>query len=239
MKSLPEIRKIAILLIPFIIAAPSPILADTVPDLMGRHLSEAESISEAEGFVLQVQKIDSTTTRDEVLLQIPAAGSKIGTARRIYIQVSNGVLVPDLRGLTKSQAETILKDLGIHFEVTYRPWTGVRNNLLAAHIPKAGERLDVARQTVFLIMSRGTITIPSLVDVFHEEAIARLTHLNLIGLLERPFHSSDWGYCWKKHYSSRVTRTDPSEGALVEPRQQVTLYYERVLIKEEHSRIFC
>ena len=62
--------------------------ADSLPEFVGRHFSEIkENLVELE-IELEIQKVDSRVRKDEVLLQIPSAGSQIGVDQRLYLRIS-------------------------------------------------------------------------------------------------------------------------------------------------------
>ena len=221
----------------FILAMPATVSAETVPDLVGRHLSEIEAMPEVADVALEIQKVDSTTRQGEVLLQIPGGGSEIGTRRRIYLKVSNGVLVPDLHGRKKSEAETKLTVAGIGLAVTQRPFARVRKNLVAAQFPKAGTRIDASRQIIFLVVSKGT-KIPNLVGLTHVKALNRLHRLGLNGRIEPPGFESHRGVLCNpglRVYSTRVTEHEPKAATLVQPGTNVTIYYKSVFIGSERQ----
>ena len=221
------IGRISLALLSYTIATQSAVLADAVPDLVGRHLSELATMPELRDVELEIQRVDSTARRGEILLQIPGANSAIGTGRLVYLKVSDGVVVPDVRGLAKPQAEEFLKESGIRFEVTQRPYEGVRNDLVAAQVPESGTRLDASRQVVFLIVSDGTIMIPDLKNLTHGEAVHRLAALGLRGRIEPPWPLPHYGLCgYQPVYSSRVTKTEPGAGAFVNPGKDVTVHYD-------------
>ena len=231
MKPVRRIGRIIFSLLAFTVATSSLVLADTVPDLTGRHLSEIEIMPEIKDISLEIQKVDSTIRQSEVLLQIPGAGSKIGTGRRIYLKVSNGVLAPNLLGRTKSEAEATLKNSGIRFAITHRPDNGVRNNRIAAQIPEAGTRFDASQRIIFLIVSDGKIVVPNLIGETYTEAINHLKRLGLKGRIEppEPLSSIKVDICTWRDYDNHVNESDPSAGAMVEPGEQVIVYYTQVI----------
>ena len=217
-----------------VLAAPASVSAETVPDLVGLHLAEFEDMPEVASIEFEIQKVDSTERRDEVLFQIPGAGSEIGTGRRVYIKVSNGVLVPGLRGRKRSEAEAELEAAGIGLAVTRRLYSGVRENIVAAQVPGAGTRIDASRQIVFLIVAEG-ITIPDLTGLDHVEALGIINALGLRGQTEPPVFQSRTGQACSgiQFWASRVTGLAPGAGTSVALGTSVTIYFESVAIHEE------
>ena len=230
--------RITLSVLAFIVAMPATVSAETVPDLVGLHLSEIEAMPELAEVALEIHRVDSPTRYGEVLLQIPGAGSEIGTRRRIYLKVSNGVLVPHLHGRKQSEAEKKLTVAGIGFAVTQRAFPGVRKNLVAHQVPVGGWRIDASRQIVFLVVSDGRIKIPNLVALTHLKALKRLQELGLNGRLEPPGFETYRGVVCNpgvRIYSARVTEHEPKAATFVQPGTNVTIYYKSEFIGSERQ----
>ncbi len=88
-----------------------------VPDVVGQDLSRAQGNIEGAGFEYTVQQADSTQPDGTVLSTDPGGGSRLEQGKTITITVSRGnrIRMPDLSGMTPSQATSALKDAG---------WTG-------------------------------------------------------------------------------------------------------------------
>lgn len=92
-----------------------------IPDLAGRSQEEARRILEEMGLVA-----GSTTSEDkpgfqsgEVISTNPTAGGQIKVGERVDLVVATGnVELPDLRGKTQEEAESILTELNLNFSST-------------------------------------------------------------------------------------------------------------------------
>ncbi len=95
----------------------------TVPNIVGQSRTTAEATLAAAGFVTgSVTSIYYPAPADQVLTQFPAAGATALLGSAITLQVSLGLqpqLIPDLVGLTLTQARTALVGLG--FTVIVNP----------------------------------------------------------------------------------------------------------------------
>ncbi len=103
-----------------------------VPDVVGLSLSDAKQNLEAAGFSVSSTEVDSTEPAGTVLKQSPSAGSSARPESQVTLRVSNGsqIVMPDLRGLSESDAEQALRDAG---------WSG---ELSTGKKPTSDESLD-------------------------------------------------------------------------------------------------
>ncbi|QNG20789.1 Stk1 family PASTA domain-containing Ser/Thr kinase [Rhodococcus triatomae] len=85
-----------------------------VPDVTGQREQVARSNLEAAGFDVQVVQVDSGLDRGLVVSTSPAGGSNAPRGEVLEMRVSNGsnVTMPDLTGLTVSQALSALRQSG-------------------------------------------------------------------------------------------------------------------------------
>ncbi len=134
-------------------ALPMSALASTLPNFEGRHFSEIVDNPESQGIHFETHEIDSPRRRGEVLLQIPAQGSQLGTKQRVYLQISGGTTVPDVRGFTQMDAETLLNGAEIASAAAHRPHPEIKKGLVANQIPEPGTRIDASLHMVFLDVS--------------------------------------------------------------------------------------
>ncbi len=89
-----------------------------VPDVVGQQIDVAQpNLEQTAGFKVVVQKVTSTRPPGEVLSTDPAGGSNADKGSTITVQVatSDQITMPDLRGMTASQAVDALRAKG---------WTG-------------------------------------------------------------------------------------------------------------------
>ena len=138
---------------------PATTAAELTPNFVGRHMSEIRANPALEGWQLKIRKLDSHERRNSVLFQIPDAGTKLSKSRWIYLEVSDGLLVPDLVGRTAATARGQLKALRIGDAITERPYPRVETGLVGAQIPSPNTRIDPYNEIVFLVVSTRAITL--------------------------------------------------------------------------------
>ncbi|MFD6390196.1 Stk1 family PASTA domain-containing Ser/Thr kinase [Nocardia sp. NPDC060259] len=89
-----------------------------VPTVVGQDIAVAQpNLVDSAGFKVEIQEVKSTAPRGQVLSTNPAGGSTAEKGSTITVQVSAGdrIIVPDLSGLTPTQAQEQLRAVG---------WTG-------------------------------------------------------------------------------------------------------------------
>jgi beta-lactam-binding protein with PASTA domain/tRNA A-37 threonylcarbamoyl transferase component Bud32 len=89
----------------------------SVPDVVGLSRSSAESEIEDSGLKAAIEEQDSDKPKDEVISQSPTAGTRIDRGERVTITISRGkakVGVPDVEGLSASDAARVLRTAGLH-----------------------------------------------------------------------------------------------------------------------------
>lgn len=89
-----------------------------VPTVVGQDIGVAQpNLVDSAGFKVEIQEVKSTAPKGQVLSTNPAGGSTAEKGSTITVQVSAGdrITVPDLSGLTPTQAQEQLRALG---------WTG-------------------------------------------------------------------------------------------------------------------
>jgi eukaryotic-like serine/threonine-protein kinase len=90
-----------------------------LPNFVGQQFSAAQGVAQAGGYQLQQQSVASSQPPQTIVGQSPAAGTPISKGEVVVVQVSSGppqVAIPDVDGLTVSQATTELESAG--FSVT-------------------------------------------------------------------------------------------------------------------------
>ena len=101
---------------------------ETVPDLSGLYVEEAESMVQNHGLYAQV--IDSVFVRGKklgtIIEQIPAANSTVKSNRPIYLIINSKqvrkIPLPDVNDVSYRQADAMLKALGLNVSsVEYSP----------------------------------------------------------------------------------------------------------------------
>ncbi|MBV8541056.1 MAG: Stk1 family PASTA domain-containing Ser/Thr kinase [Pseudonocardiales bacterium] len=85
-----------------------------VPDVVGTNIEQAQRNIAVAHLTAQVQEVDSTAPKGQVLKQSPAGGTgvKAGAAVTLTVSRGNQLQMPDLRGQTPTQALDALRKLG-------------------------------------------------------------------------------------------------------------------------------
>ncbi|MEO7195744.1 MAG: Stk1 family PASTA domain-containing Ser/Thr kinase [Pseudonocardiaceae bacterium] len=93
-----------------------------VPDVVGTNVDQAQRNITVAHLTAQLQEVDSTAPRGQILKQNPAGGTAVKAGATVILTVSRGnqLQMPDLRGLTPAQARDTLKKLG---------WLGMLNQM--------------------------------------------------------------------------------------------------------------
>ena len=204
--------------------------SETLPDLVGRHLSEIKAMPALENVALEIQRVDSPTRRDVVLLQIPGVGSDISTDPRVYLKISNGLVVPDILGRSQADAESALHDAGMGSAATQRPHPLVPRDIVAVQIPEAGTRIDASREIVYLVVS-DEIEMPNLIGLTTDQALETVKESGLNGhLLPQKFRTTTGDFCrgfirWNR----QVTASDPVSKTFVMLGTEVIIHHKGIV----------
>ncbi len=85
-----------------------------VPDVVGQDVGRAQGNIEGAGFQFTTQEADSAQPPGTVLSTSPGGGTKLAQGETVTITVSRGnqVSMPDLTGMTPSQAQSALREAG-------------------------------------------------------------------------------------------------------------------------------
>ena len=116
-------------LVIYTIAEPPDPFTGEVPDLKGKSKADAEYAITAAGFTKgNVRYEDSSHPADEVIAQIPEAGSPAEKGSPVNITVSKGgksgtAVVPKLVGLTLDEAKSLLYDLELEVGTVSEDYT--------------------------------------------------------------------------------------------------------------------
>ena len=119
-----------------------------VPDVSGKQVEIARQILEKKDLRVSVNEVDSPDVPiGQVITQTPSAGSVVKAKRTIYLTVSKGssgdeVLIPDLRGLTESEAEKKLSEIGLSIgKVTYGTDKSYGDKKIIAQSPSSPKKV--------------------------------------------------------------------------------------------------
>ncbi|MGH3870888.1 MAG: Stk1 family PASTA domain-containing Ser/Thr kinase [Pseudonocardiaceae bacterium] len=117
-----------------------------VPDVVGTNIDQAQRNINGARLTPQIQEVDSSVAKGQVLKQNPAGGTEVKAGTQVTLTVSRGnrLPMPELRGQTPEQALSALRQLG---------WTGLlqRTNVVTSDPNLVGRILsqDVAAGSGF------------------------------------------------------------------------------------------
>ena len=130
----------------------------TVPDVTGKQMTLARQILEDKKLRVNVaETYNADVPAGQVVSQNPTAGSKVKEQRLVTIYVSKGgeeIEMPDLTGLSKSDAEAQLKKMGLKLGSVYEKYSNEEAGTVIKQDPKAGTKISRG-QTVDITVSKG------------------------------------------------------------------------------------
>lgn len=139
--------------------------AESVADLSGLTVANAEALVAQQGFSLAPVLNDSAARLGTIFDQFPRPGGTPGAGGAIRVYVSKGIMLPDdIMGQPRSSAEATLQALGASVQVTTRQVVCEAEDVVisvAGLVP--GERFDASIDAVTLVVSEeGSPTVPQL-----------------------------------------------------------------------------
>lgn len=190
-----------------------------VPDVEGLDPAQAAAEITATNLVVGStrEEFDDRAPVGTVAATSPKVGSVLKPGATVDIIVSKGpepVPVPDVEGRRLAQARASLAEAGLKADVTQRFSEKVRDGLVISVRPAAGTVVDSGSR-VTLVVSKGPppVTVPNLVDVPRDRAIATLRNLGLrVKVVEGDFSPLN-----------RVISQTPSAGSSVPKGSTVTI----------------
>jgi beta-lactam-binding protein with PASTA domain len=150
----------------------------SVPDLVGETRAVAERLLRDAGLVGDFQaQADDTVPQDEVISQDPPNGD-LPKGSTVIVVLSSGAgetQVPDVAGLTATEAANQLGRAGFQVVTADEPSSRVEKGLVIRTDPAADATLQKGEKvTVYVSSGPSTSTVPSVVDLSPEQAVATL-----------------------------------------------------------------
>ncbi len=150
-----------------------------VPSVVGQQLSDAQQALKQAGFKVISQGVASNQPANQVLTQSPSGGKSLSTGDTVTITYSDpnaSVVVPDLTGMSQSQAEFQLgqKNLSLG-TTTQQASSSVPSGYVISTSPAANTSVAVNTQ-INLVVSSGpsTVTMPYVISQQSTTATATL-----------------------------------------------------------------
>jgi beta-lactam-binding protein with PASTA domain/tRNA A-37 threonylcarbamoyl transferase component Bud32 len=155
----------------------------TVPAVIEKPRSEAESLLRNRGFEVSVATAEFCAAPNTVTDQNPPAGTEVDEGSRVTITVSLGfdVAVPQTRGMEVAEATRRLQQEDLIVDARERPSKGVRPGRVIGTEPPAGTQVE-CQSDVTLLVSKGPtlVTLPDVLGEQEETARAELERLGFI-----------------------------------------------------------
>ncbi|HPZ08505.1 MAG TPA: Stk1 family PASTA domain-containing Ser/Thr kinase [Candidatus Eremiobacteraeota bacterium] len=154
----------------------------TVPYLIHLSLSEAQLKTTQKGLLLSISKEEyqEGLQSDYIISQEPPAGTEIEGKSSIYVVISKakdgingGVIIPDLSGLNKAEAEDTLSLKSLHLVILKSiPHKNIKKGLIISQEPLAGTFVE-NNSTVKVVLSSGPPVDKTLKTVIVPELLAK------------------------------------------------------------------
>ncbi len=156
-----------------------------VPDVQGLDPAQAAAQITAANLVVGStrEEFDDRAPAGTVAATAPKIGSVLKPGEQVDIIVSKGpepVPVPAVEGRRLAQAKASLAEVGLKADITQRFSEKVKDGIVISVRPSAGTVVDSGSR-VTVVVSKGPppVTVPNLVDVPRDRAIATLRDLGL------------------------------------------------------------
>ncbi|MET1037678.1 MAG: Stk1 family PASTA domain-containing Ser/Thr kinase, partial [Aeromicrobium sp.] len=125
-----------------LVVSSGPEMVD-VPTLDGYTYDRAKEELEGRGLKVGKELQDSNLPRDQVINTNPPGPTQVPAGSEITLIVSRGqVTVPDVVGRNIDDAQTILKDLGLKYNITEDPNASEDNGLVTRQSPGSGQQVS-------------------------------------------------------------------------------------------------
>lgn len=187
-----------------------------VPSAAGLAQADAEATITAAGFKVGTvkQEASSTVAAGNVISQSPAGKAKAAAGSAINFIVSTGpsaadkVAVPDLSGMTASQAESAISAAGLVAKVGNSEYSSVEAGLVYTQNPAAGTQLAKGSAVTYAIsLGKQNATVPDVTGSTQASATAALKSAGLAVAVSDDYSSTV--------ASGNVISQNPSAGTSV------------------------
>lgn len=156
-----------------------------VPEVLGKSSEDASFILGQAS--LEIGDIERKYSEDvpegQVMSQDPAAGTKVPESAVVNLIVSLGeetIDVPDLRGKTRGEVETILDQIGFKVELVESYSDTIPKESVLDQNPQPGQKVKKdSLITVTISLGAEIITAPSVIGLSEEDAKTTLTNAGL------------------------------------------------------------
>lgn len=200
----------------------------TVPNLVGQQLTSVKSNSSYSN----IQITEGNTQYNgapagQIISQNPSANTKVKKNSVVTVIVSKGpeqLTVPDVYGLEKSQAETVLKNQGFTNITEQQTYSDTPTGDVISTTPGRGETA-APTDAITVVISMGPqpstmVSVPSIAGVSSDTAIRKIQDAGLVAGTANYEYSSTVP-------SGSVTRSDPSANSQVSSKSTVNYWISK------------
>ncbi|MCM1045076.1 MAG: Stk1 family PASTA domain-containing Ser/Thr kinase [Candidatus Gastranaerophilales bacterium] len=192
-----------------------------MPVVTGKRVEDARSALTALGLLVEVAYVESETVpADEVISADVSVGSSIQTGSTVTLTVSagtEGIEVPQVAGKTAEEATRELTSAGFLVNRTESNSDTVEKDYVISQMPESGNKAP--RGTVITIevsVGRGRVSVPKLIGLTEEEAVARA--------IEAQLEVSSVSYVYSSEVEvGQVCYQSYSYGSYVDPDTKIDL----------------
>lgn len=162
-----------------------PDVLHKVPNVVGRQGQDAENAITAKGYVpIHSGAERSTRKAGTVTRQSPAAGSWRLEGAKVAYWVSAGNVIPEIRGRSAEDANTILREAGYAMGTRTLRESAGNAGVVLTQSPKAGTEADPGTLVNVDIAANPTyVVVPNLVNSKENAALEKLQQVGLTGAL--------------------------------------------------------
>lgn len=189
--------------------------ATVMPDVVGTTISEATSTITGQGLVVGATKlVQSSEPAGTVVSSIPKAGAKVTKGQSVTLRVSLGtstqpVMIPDVTGMSLSDAESALQQAGLSVKVDFTATApdGASPNTVLSQTPDGGTQGRTGDEVTITVLAPGSnYPVPNVAGKSLSDAAVALGQAGLT-------LSADQGtQCSNTVAQGSVVATDPAIG---------------------------
>ncbi len=136
-----------------------------VPEVVGHKLDEVKKVLAGAGLELgQVTKVNSDAEPETVLRQDPAAGAEVPIGTQVSLSVAQRemIIVPDLRGHTREDAEDILRKERLRTGEVVKRFSNQPQGSVVWQDPAAGTKVLVGTAVELWVAASAPVEVPDL-----------------------------------------------------------------------------
>ena len=160
----------------------------TMPYVVGENVTSVTQTLRNDGLTLgAISQVSSSKTKGTVIATIPAAGKKVSKGEAIFLKVSMGVsstpvTIPNVVGMTLSNAESILAADGLNYTpqfTTTPPANSVPNTVLSQTPTGPSKGRTGQKITLVVLSPTAPFSVPSVAGQSQEQATTTLVQDDL------------------------------------------------------------